>query len=400
LVTLQWYPRAGYRRLVILLSCIVALLLAGCSSSGGSGGSSSNASAPYKIGFIDTLSGSLAFAGLPLEQGAQAAVKWINNHGGVNGRRLDLVLSDDQGNPSVGRSDASSLARQGVVAITGFILSAVYSAVAPANVQLKVPMIAYPFNELQEQPAGDGKYIFTADANQVSQEQPAIFKFAQTLVHGPQRLAILWSSNSTESAAMKQLDIQLAEKLGWKVVTVQGYDPAETSWSAQNAALVAAHPTTVVASISGPPEVAALAALKSAGNQAPAINYDVGTFQSTFGQLNDPNVYGATGWYFPDQTQYSGAADFAAAAKLVKVNPNADYVEPGYVEIALIAAALSKCPGSCQAPDLASAFEKVSGFTGNNLFVGPVTYTASNHQGLSEIKFVHYVDGKMATVSS
>jgi branched-chain amino acid transport system substrate-binding protein len=383
------------------VSCGALLLLAACSSSSQtSTDSSSSSKAPYKIGFIDTLSGSLAFAGLPLEQGAEAAVKWTNDHGGVNGHQLDLVLSDDQGSPSVGRTDATSLARQGVVAITGFILSAVYSAVAPASVQLKMPMVGYPFNVLQEDPTGGGKFIFTSDANQVTQEQPAIFKFAQTLVHGPQRLAILWSVNSTESVAMKQLDVKLADQLGWKVVTQQSYDPAATSWSAQDAALVAAHPTVVVASISGAPEIAALAALKAGGNSAPSINYDVGTFQSIFQQLDNPNVYGATAWHFPGETQFQGAANYAAAAKLVKVNPNADYVEPGYAEIMVIAAALSKCSGSCQAPALANAFEKVSGFTADNLFSGPVTYTASNHQGLSQIEFVHYVGGKMQTVGS
>lgn len=371
----------------------LVLLVSAC---GNSGSSSASAGDTYKIGFIDTLSGTLSSAGLPLQKGADAAVKWINSHGGVNGKKLDLVLSDDRGDPSVGRSDATTLARQGVVATTGFILSAVYSAVAPASAQLNMPMIGYPFNDLQKEPNGGGKYIFTADVNQVDQEQPAIFDFAKTLVHGPQRLAILWSLNSTESSAMRDLDVNLAKQLGWQVVTQQSYDPAAASWDGQNAALVASKPTIVVASISGQPEISALSALKQAGNNAPSINYDIGTFKSIFQKLNDPNVYGATAWHFPDETNFKGAADFAAAAAADGVDPNANYVEPGYVEIQLIAAALAQCPGSCSSPDLAAAFQKVTNFTGDDLFSGPVSYSASDHQGVSKLQFVHYVNGKMA----
>ena len=83
----------------VLLSGIMAFSLAGCGGAGGSSDSSSASSADDSdkivIGGTFTLSGASAHAGESTLEGAQLAVKYINENGGVNGKQVELVYYDD-----------------------------------------------------------------------------------------------------------------------------------------------------------------------------------------------------------------------------------------------------------------------------------------------------------------
>ena len=84
----------------VLLSGIMAFSLAGCGGAGGSSDSSSASSADDSdkivIGGTFTLSGASAHAGESTLEGAQLAVKYINENGGVNGKQVELVYYDDE----------------------------------------------------------------------------------------------------------------------------------------------------------------------------------------------------------------------------------------------------------------------------------------------------------------
>jgi branched-chain amino acid transport system substrate-binding protein len=87
---------------------MASLALAACSSSSSSGSgtansssnSSSGTSGTVNIGLVGSLSGSLAPNDVPIEQGVQAWVAYINAHGGLAGRRVVLHTADDGGSPT------------------------------------------------------------------------------------------------------------------------------------------------------------------------------------------------------------------------------------------------------------------------------------------------------------
>ena len=56
---------------------------------------------PLKIGVIGLFTGGSADFGMPMRNGIQFAVDEINAVGGYLGRKLELVIKDDQGNPDV-----------------------------------------------------------------------------------------------------------------------------------------------------------------------------------------------------------------------------------------------------------------------------------------------------------
>lgn len=78
----------------------VAAAVAGCgggggSSSGGGGGSKE----PIKLGGVVTISGSLAEIGQSHQAGAKLAVDEINKAGGIDGRKVQLEIKDEQADP-------------------------------------------------------------------------------------------------------------------------------------------------------------------------------------------------------------------------------------------------------------------------------------------------------------
>ena len=54
-----------------------------------------DAQAPIKIGVIEPLSGPVAASGNYVRMGAEIARDWINARGGVNGRKIELVIEDN-----------------------------------------------------------------------------------------------------------------------------------------------------------------------------------------------------------------------------------------------------------------------------------------------------------------
>ncbi|MFN2257877.1 MAG: ABC transporter substrate-binding protein, partial [Desulfuromonadaceae bacterium] len=61
---------------------------------------SAHASESIKIGAFFDLSGNAAFIGTPTKLVAEMAVEQINAQGGINGRKIELIVGDTEANPA------------------------------------------------------------------------------------------------------------------------------------------------------------------------------------------------------------------------------------------------------------------------------------------------------------
>lgn len=87
---------------------------------------------PVRIGVLIPLTGSTSQFGAAMAQAARIAAEEINAAGGVHGRRVEVLIEDDQSNPEVGVRAARKLTDvDKVVAIAGTYASSVTAAVAP-----------------------------------------------------------------------------------------------------------------------------------------------------------------------------------------------------------------------------------------------------------------------------
>jgi len=103
-----------------------------------------------RIGYLADFSGALAEFGPAIQTGVELAVKHINDAGGVHGLPIEIVIGDDQTDPTAATEEARRLIEvEGVSAIVGPLASGVAIAVAesvavPAGVVVISPSATSP----------------------------------------------------------------------------------------------------------------------------------------------------------------------------------------------------------------------------------------------------------------
>lgn len=86
---------------------------------------------PIKIGVAGAHSGDLASYGLPTVKAAELVVKHINEKGGINGSKVELLIEDDVCKPEVATNTATKLVSAGAKVVIGHICSGATKAALP-----------------------------------------------------------------------------------------------------------------------------------------------------------------------------------------------------------------------------------------------------------------------------
>ena len=126
---------------VLLATLAVATALAACSKPGDNNKSAGGDTGPIKIAVVDAQSGQLSSLGAWELKGARLAVDEWNKAGGINGRKIQLGVFDDQGDPTVGTNLARKIDSEGYIAMIGTAESAVTIAMAPTLQKAEIPNI-------------------------------------------------------------------------------------------------------------------------------------------------------------------------------------------------------------------------------------------------------------------
>lgn len=134
----------------------------------------------------------------PFHQGAKLYFDNVNAAGGVNGRKIELVTLDDQGNPANTAANTKKLLDQGVLSLFGFYgspqVTAAYPLIKDRDIILFAPMAA----------ADEFRGALYANVYSLrpgySEEAAAITKHAAAL--GARKLAILHAGDGESLAAL------------------------------------------------------------------------------------------------------------------------------------------------------------------------------------------------------
>ena len=130
----SWWP------LGLIAACMLAALIGGIwylwPGTGGGG-------KPIYVAFVAGLSGSGAVAGTEVQRGLQVYVDFVNQQGGVEGRRIEIVTYDDEDDTKRAVEVANQIVADGrFVAVIGHRLSSTSMAAAPIYQAEGIPMIA------------------------------------------------------------------------------------------------------------------------------------------------------------------------------------------------------------------------------------------------------------------
>lgn len=116
---------------LILAAAMTMSLLAGCGSNSSAGTDSADASAEtFKIGGIGPITGAGAVYGIAVKNGAELAIKEINEAGGINGYQIEYNFQDDELDNEKSVNAYNTLKDWGMNMLVGSVTSGCCVAVA------------------------------------------------------------------------------------------------------------------------------------------------------------------------------------------------------------------------------------------------------------------------------
>ena len=186
------------------------------------------ASGPIKIGALFSVTGPPSFLGEPERNTAKMVVDEINAKGGVNGRKLDLVVYDTQGDATKAVQAANRLIKEDkVVAIIGPSTTGESMAVIPVVEKEGVPLISCAAGSKITDPVK--KWVFKTAQN----DGLAVVKIFEHLNRKKiNKVALLTVSDGFGSSGREQLKANAA-KFGIQIVVDDTYGPKDTDMTSQ-----------------------------------------------------------------------------------------------------------------------------------------------------------------------
>ena len=152
--------RTAPGRVTVLGAIIVATLVGGVACERKSGTGAETTTGDIVVGMYGSLTGDGASFGQSSREGTELAVDEINNGGGLlGGRKIKLLVEDDQSKPEEASNAVTKLVTQDkVVAVLGEVASRRSLAAAPICQKYMVPMISP--SSTNERVTEVGDYIF------------------------------------------------------------------------------------------------------------------------------------------------------------------------------------------------------------------------------------------------
>lgn len=214
---------AGVASAILLLS----LSACGTSTSGPPGNNNSTPNATTSggeidIGLVADLTGPAALSGKHKVEGAQLAVDEVNANGGINGKKIKLIIEDDQGLNQAGVSAYQKLvANPNVVAVIGSVRSTIVQATEPYIAQAKLPTMIGGTDPALTHKGNQWVFRFRPNDSYATQ----VMATWMTQQMKAQKVAILYDTDAFGAAGNHLLKTALV-KDGATVVSDQGYTTA------------------------------------------------------------------------------------------------------------------------------------------------------------------------------
>jgi len=370
------------------LAAALAVTLIGCagtssapSTSGGSGSSADT----IKIGAIVSLTGTYAGLGAPEEKALKLEVQRINDAGGINGKKVEVIIEDDGTDEAKAVAAASKLIDQDkVIAIIGATGSGQTMAVRGSVDKAGIPQVSMA-----------GASAITANFDPLVFQTPwsnklvVPFELAYMKKKGITKIAVISDTGGFGKDALAVLKASVGAA-GVTIVSDQTFNVGDTDFSAQLTKIKGSDAQAMLLMSSGKEAAAIVQAAKQLGIKVPIYG--------THGNARMEFIQGAgdaaEGFIFPagkillpesygkDTEEFKVATDFIDRFSAANAGEKpSTFAGHAYDAINLIAEAAKRVSGELTPAALRDEIEKTSGMVGIG---GTFTFSPTDHNGLTE----------------
>jgi len=186
--------------------------------------------AEIKVGEYGSLTGGTATFGISSKNGIELFVDNLNAQGGIGGKKIHVLVEDDQSKPEEAATAVNKLiAQDGVVAILGEVASSRSLAAAPICQSAGVPMISPSSTNPRVTEIGD--YIFRVCYIDPFQGM-VIAKFAENTLHYSKG-AIFRDNKNDYSVGLANYFAEAYRGMGGTIVADESYSEGDQDFKAQ-----------------------------------------------------------------------------------------------------------------------------------------------------------------------
>lgn len=173
---------------------------------------------------MESITGPLASTDGAPASGIKAWANWTNAHGGINGRKVDLISLDDAGSPATSVTDVRKLILQDhiQVLLDGTPVDSSWAALVE---QYKIPVIAYLFNPTPN------SYYFSPGTPLIPTGNDGAFKAAKD--EGGSRLAFLYCTEVSACSQAVPTAKSAAKTYGLTFAYATGISASAPNYTAQ-----------------------------------------------------------------------------------------------------------------------------------------------------------------------
>lgn len=213
------------KKQLLLAATSLSLVLTAC----GSGANAPEQSDKVKIGVITPQTGPVSIYGQANENGIRLAVDEINKSGGIDGKKIELSVMDDQGQITEAVTSYNKLVEEDMDLIIGAFTSKPSLAVAETAVNNDIPVIT---------PGGTQEEITEGKANIFRQTFTNSYQGSLLAIFAKDNLdaktaAILKNSSDDYSTGIAKAFADKAAELGIEIVGEEAYGDSDTDFKAQ-----------------------------------------------------------------------------------------------------------------------------------------------------------------------
>ena len=216
----------------------------------GGGGAAPAEDGPVKMGVVLDITGAGASLGVAEREVIEMLAKKVNDDGGIDGRKLEVTIEDNQSTEDGAAKAASKLLSDGVHILVGASRTGPSLAMRPLAEEAKIPMISLAAN----QKIVDGsEWVFKTAQN----DRVVLERMVDDMVaNGYQKIAVARDASGFGEGIPEMLT-EIGKDAGIEVVAVEKFAPDATDFTAQMVNVRNSKPDAVL--IWGIPPAAALA---------------------------------------------------------------------------------------------------------------------------------------------
>jgi branched-chain amino acid transport system substrate-binding protein len=364
--------------LAVSLAVSLAVMTAGC------GGDDTTATEqPLKIGAVVSLSGTYAGLGQPEKNVLDMEVKRINDAGGINGKKVELIVEDDATDEAKAAAATSKLIDQdGVVVIIGATGTGQTMAMRGDIDRAKIPQVSMAGGTVVTNPV-DPLVFATPWSNSIV----VPFTLDYLKKQGITKIGVISDSGGFGADGLAVLKAD-APKAGVAIVADQTFNPGDTDMTAQLTKIKNSDAQAIVMWTAGAEAAIIAKEVKDLGITIPLYGSH-GIARKEFidgagaaangvrfaaGKVLIPEAYGL------GSEPYTVATEFIDRYKTAYGEAPSTFAGHAYDALYLIVEAAKRVDGDVTATALRDQIEATSGFVGIG---GTFTFSPTDHSGMT-----------------